>query len=136
MAEPDDEVQAFFDSLSKKVAGKLSGVIRSEAEGLSAKQKARLQSLEQSPDETGHLEESCVAVPGRNDLEYYVQAGGDLTTKAVRAGSDINYDYAEAFELGTVKQPARSFFWSTYRENAEEIHQNIEDAVNDAISNS
>jgi HK97 gp10 family phage protein len=74
-----------------------------------------------------------VVVPGENDLEFLVQAGGDLTTKEVREGSGVDYDYAEAFEFGTARQPARSFFWSTYREMKDDIQDAIDDAVSEAL---
>ncbi|SFJ24407.1 phage protein, HK97 gp10 family [Bradyrhizobium sp. Gha] len=91
-----------------------------------------MQTLEQSP-ETGAMEASCTVAPGANDLEYIVQAGGDMTTKEVRDGSGQPYDYAEAFEFGTSHQPARPFFWPTYQANKDEIHQAIEDAIGEVL---
>jgi len=129
----DDDLESYLNDLPDKIREELSGAIRQQAELLSAAQRERLKQLEQPPEDTGHLEESCVVVPGQNDLEFIVQAGGDLTTKEVREGSGVSYDYAEAFEFGTSKQPARSFFWSTYNEMRDGMQQSIDDAVNEAL---
>jgi len=94
-------------------------------------------------------------VPGKNDLEFLVQAGGDLTTKFYDRGTDyeravvidgssnegvaklpkgegegVGYDYALGFEFGTSKQPARPFFYSTYHA----MKDDMQDAINDAVS--
>lgn len=125
-----DDLEKYLNSLPDALVDQLSGAIREQAERLSAAQRTRLKELEQSPDETGNLEASCVVVEGGNKLEWIVQAGGDLTTTDIREGSGTDYDYAEGFEFGTSKQPARSFFWSAYREMKPEI----EDAINEEIS--
>jgi hypothetical protein len=92
-----------------------------------------LQSLQQPPEETGRLEASCQVVPGENELEWIVQAGGDATTTEVRTGSGEDFDYGEAFEYGTKRQPARSFFWSTYRALHDDMQREINSAVEKAF---
>lgn len=129
----EDELQEYFDGISDDLREQLSGVIRDEAEKLSAAQRARLKELQQSPDETGDLEASCVVVEGANELEWIVQAGGGMTTGDIREGSGMDYDYAEGFEFGTSKQPARPFFWSTYREMKDDIATNIADAASEVL---
>ena len=128
-----DDLEMYLDSLSDKLADQLSDAIREQAERLSAAQRARLQELEQSPDETGNLEASCIVVEGENKLEWIAQAGGDLTTTDIREGSGVEWDRALGFEFGTSKQPARSFFWSTYREMKPEIEDAINEAVNEVL---
>jgi HK97 gp10 family phage protein len=125
-----DDLDDYLNALPDQLTEQLSGAVREQAERLSAAQKEALQSLEQSPDETGDLEESCTVVPGKNDLEFFVQAGGDLTTKDIREGSGVPYDYAVGFEFGTSHQPARPFFYSTY--NA--MKDDMQDALNEAVS--
>jgi HK97 gp10 family phage protein len=125
-----DDLDAFLDALPDKIAEQLSPVIREQAELLSAAQRQALQSLEQAPEETGDLEDSCVVVPGKNELEYLVQAGGELTTKEVRESSGEPYDYAEGFEFGTSHQPARPFFYSTYHA----MRDDMQTAINEAVS--
>jgi hypothetical protein len=126
MSSPDDDVQAWFDGLSKKVQRQLAGVVKREADALSAAQLARLRSLEKPPAETGDLEASCQVLPGVNEAQFVVVAGGEQTTAD-------GYDHALGFEFGTVKQPAQSFFWSTYRERATDARQRIEDAIGEAL---
>lgn len=112
----------------------LADVIRDQAQALSDAQRAALRALQQSPDETGNLEASCVAVPGNGPLEYAVQAGGDLTTREIRKGSDVDYDYAVAFNHGTSRQPAREFFYSTYQARKDEIQKAIDEAAIEVLS--
>lgn len=128
-----DELEKFLNSLPDALADQLSGAIREQAERLSAAQRARLKELEQPPEDTGDLERSCTVIDGANDLEVIVVAGGDLTTKEVREGSGVEYDYALAFEYGTSKQPARSFFNSTYNEMRNDMQDNINDAANEVL---
>ena len=128
-----DDLDAYLDALPDKIADQLSHVIREQAELLSAAQRQALQSLEQAPEETGDLEDSCVVVPGRNELEFLVQAGGELTTKEVREGSGEPYDYAEGFEFGTSHQPARPFFYSTYHAMRDDMQKAINEAIGEIL---
>jgi HK97 gp10 family phage protein len=125
-----DDLDAYLNALPDQITEQLSDVLREQAELLSAAQKQALQSLEQSPEETGGLEESCTVVPGQDELEFIVQAGGDLTTKEVREGSGEPFDYALAFEFGTAHQAARPFFYPTY--NA--MKDDMQEAINEAMS--
>ena len=125
-----DDLDDYLNALPDRLTEQLSHAVREQAELLSAAQRQALQSLEQSPDETGDLEESCTVVPGKDDLEFIVQAGGPLTTKDIREGSGVPYDYAVGFEFGTSHQPARPFFYSTY--NA--MKDDMQDALNEAVS--
>ena len=125
-----DDLTNYLLALPDQLEQQLRDAVWEQAERLSAAQRQALHDLEQSPDETGHLEESCTVLPGSNDLEALVVAGGDLTTREVREGSGIQYDYAQAFEFGTSRQPARPFFYPTY--NA--MKDDIEAALNDAVS--
>lgn len=128
MASPDDDVQSWFDGLSYKVKRELAGKIKDEADGLAAAIKS------EAPRRTGALAESVQVRRTRNTLDFEVTAGGDDTTKEIRAGSGVNYDYALATEFGTVNQAAEPFFYPTYRERQDDIRQNIEDAVAAALS--
>jgi HK97 gp10 family phage protein len=128
-----DDLDDYLNALPDRLTEQLSAVVREQAELLSAAQKQALQSLEQSPDETGDLEESCTVVPGANDLEFIVQAGGDLTTKDIRDGSGVPYDYAVGFEFGTSRQPARPFFYSTYNAMKDDMQDALDEAVSEIL---
>ncbi|MET4217854.1 HK97 gp10 family phage protein [Bradyrhizobium sp. LB14.3] len=127
-----DDLETYLASLPDKLTEHLSDVLREQAFRLSDAQREALRSLEESP-ESGALEASCTVAPGANDLEYIVQAGGDMTTKEVREGSGKPYDYSEAFEYGTSHQPARPFFWPTYRAMKDDIQEAINDAVSEVL---
>ena len=126
-----DEIDDHFDGLFNQIKRDLAPVIREQADLLSQAQRAALQQLEQSPDETGNLEASCKVVLGSHDLEFVVQAGGDATTDEVRAGSGEDFDYGAAFEFGTSHQPARPFFYSTYNEMRADMQRAITEAANE-----
>lgn len=69
-----------------------------------------------APYKTGKLRESVRAErSSKNPLRVIIRAGGPLTTKEVRAGSGVSYDYALGTEWGTQKESARPFFYSTAR---------------------
>ena len=130
-----DDLDDYLQSLPDSIKDEIGHTIKAQAERLSEAQKRALQSLQQPPEETGQLEATCRAVPGENELEWIVQAGGEATTTDIRTGSGTDFDYGEAFEYGTKHQPARSFFWSTYRalrdDMQREINSSIEKALND-----
>ena len=128
-----DDLDGYFDSLADTIRAPLAAVIREQAEELSAAQQSALKALEQAPDETGALEASCVVVDGATNLEVFVQAGGDATTNEIREGSGIDYDHALGFEYGNSRQPARSFFYSTYHERRDQMRGAITDALTEAL---
>jgi hypothetical protein len=128
-----NEIDNYFDGLSDTIRAPLVAVIREQAEELSAAQQSALKALEQSPEETGALEASCVVVPGSSDLEVFVQAGGDATTNEIREGSGTGYDHALGFEFGNSHQPARPFFYSTYHERRDGMHDAITNALTEAL---
>lgn len=127
-----DDLDAYLQSLPDKLTEHLSDVLREQAFRLSDAQREALRALEQSP-ETGALEASCTVAPGSNDLEYIIQAGGDMTTKEVREGSGVEYDYALAFEFGTSRQPARPFFYNTYEAMRDDMQQAIDHAISEVL---
>ncbi|MFK4523691.1 hypothetical protein ABIF90_001672 [Bradyrhizobium japonicum] len=132
MADNDD-LDAYLESLPDKLTERLSDVLREQAFRLSDAQRAALQALEQSP-ETGALEASCTVAAGANELEYFVEAGGNMTTKEVREGSGEPYDYALGFEFGTSRQPARPFFYNTYEAMRDDMQQAINDAISEVLN--
>ena len=129
-----DDFDAYLAELPDKLREHLSEVVHEQAQLLSDAQRQALQALEQAPEETGHLEASCVVVPGENDLEWLVQAGGELTTGDVRGGSGVPYDHALAFEFGNSRQQARPFFYPTYHAMRDQMQEAIDEAVNEVLT--
>lgn len=118
-----DDLDTYLNALPDRITEHLSPVIREQAEDLSGAQQEALRSLQQSPDETGALEDSCVVVRGASDLEFLVQAGGEATMRG-------DHDHALSFEFGTSHQPARPFFFNTY----EAMKDDMQDAISEAVS--
>lgn len=117
----------YLDTLPQRIRAELSGTLQNEAEMLSDAQRQAVESL--AEETSGNLAASCVVVPGRDDLEFIVQAGGDLTTVEVREGSGEPFDTAVAFEFGTDHQHAKPFFWPTYRARKVRMLANLKNAV-------
>jgi HK97 gp10 family phage protein len=127
-ASPDNDVQGWLDGLSFKVKKKLAQTIKEQADGLADAIKAA------APVKSGTLRDSVQVRRGKNSADLVVTAGGDATTKEVRSGSGVAYDYALATEFGTSKEEAEPFFYPTYRERADDIRQAIEGAVDEAVN--
>ena len=128
-----DELQAYLESLPDKVQSDVSDVLQQQARRLSDAQRAALQGQEETPAETGNLEESCRVETRDDPLDVHVVAGGDLTETDVRTGSGEPYDYALGFEFGNSRQAARPFFWSTYRAMKPDIDSAIAEATQKAL---
>ena len=107
MAKEDDEFERQIGQLSFKVKRQLAEAIKKEADRLADAIKAA------APVRTGKLRDSVKVRRTRNELTLYVTAGGDDTTKEVRSGSGVEYDYALATEYGTSKENAQPFFYPT-----------------------
>lgn len=118
-----DDLQSWFTSLPKKLQDELAGTMREIAEGLAGD----IRSAAEQHSLSGETVNSVRVTPGRNETENFVEAGGPLTTKN-------GYDHALAEEFGTQHAPAIPFFYPTYHERRDDIHQAIEDAVSNVIS--
>ncbi len=106
------QFQDLMANLPKKVAEELQDAPFSEGERLADTMR---KVVPQGIDHRRELLESIRVEEGRKPLQVFVKAGGPLTTKEVRKGSGVSYDYALANEFGTQKMRAQPFFWPTYR---------------------
>ncbi len=122
----DDALQTWLKGLSGKLKRELSGKIRAQAQRLSDAQRARYEAQLQPPEDSGKGRASFRVTDGKDEVSFTVRAGGDTTTVK-------GYDHMVGFEFGTQKQPARPYFYNTYREMAQDIHDEIEQAVGEAI---
>jgi HK97 gp10 family phage protein len=52
---------------------------------------------------------------GGDRIGVAIRAGGQATTKPVRNGADVTYDYAMAQEFGTEDMAPNPFFYGPYR---------------------
>jgi hypothetical protein len=128
-----DDLDDYLQSLPDKIADEIGDAIEAQAERLSDAQKQALRSLEEAPADSGDLEASCRVEKGENSLEYVVKAGGELTTKEVREGSGVGFDYALSFEYGNRHQNAKPFFWPTYNVLRDDMQNKINDAIGKAL---
>lgn len=123
----DDDVQSWFDDMPDKVRNGMSSKLLDSANKLASAIK------EAAPKKTGALKES-VQVRKDSNGTFWVTAGGDLTTREVRRGSGVPYDYAMATEFGTRKESAEPFFFNTIRRVAPELQSDIENQINEALN--
>ncbi|MBS9475538.1 HK97 gp10 family phage protein [Ancylobacter sp. VKM B-3255] len=86
-----------------------------------------------APVDDGTLRASIRREPGDHDLEVRVEAGGEATTREVRRGSGVDYDYALAVEYGTIDTPAQPFFWPAYRLSSKRIKSRAKRAISKAV---
>ncbi|MBR0881847.1 HK97 gp10 family phage protein [Bradyrhizobium japonicum] len=128
MSEPDDELQSWFSGLSYKLKRELAGKLKEQADELASAIKA------EAPVVSGTLRDSVKVRRRRNELELEVVAGGETTSKEIRAGAGVDYDYALAIEYGTTERPAEPFFYNTARKLMPDIQENIEQAVADVLA--
>lgn len=77
----------------------------------------------------GALKESVRVETGGTGDRFYVKAGGEKTTRPVRAGASATYDYALANEFGNDRMPAQPFFFPPYRVRRAKIRKNIAEAA-------
>lgn len=131
------------------MAAKIEGLdrLKRRLARLPAKMKAEVKvSLEQSADELvamqkrlvpidqGDLRDSIRKEEGRHELSVTVTAGGPATTRRVRKGADVSYDYALGQEFGTTDMPAQPFFFPAYRALRRRIRGRTSRAVRKAVS--
>lgn len=105
-------------SLQRKLAAipnATKAEVKKVLEVSAAEMVALAKSLAAANVDSGDLQLSIRQEPGANDLAIVVRAGGEMTTREVRAGSGVEYDYAFANEHGTVEMPEQPFFWPSYR---------------------
>lgn len=106
-----DELRRKLAALGPATKAEVRKVIETSANEMVALAK----SLAALNVDSGDLQMSIRSQPGRHDLAIEVRAGGELTTREVRKGSGVEYDYALANEHGTVDMPEQPFFWPSYR---------------------
>ena len=126
-------VQQFQDlmaNLPKAVAAELKDVPNSQGQVLA---NAMRSAVPRGVDGRNELLESIRVEEGKRPLQVFVKAGGRLTTRQVRKGSGVDYDYALANEFGTQKMNAQPFFWPTYRLMKKRIRSAISRRARKAI---
>lgn len=124
------QFQQLLESVPKAVADELKGTVREAGVELA---RAMRPAVPRGVDGRNELVESIRVEPGRHPLQVRVKAGGPLTTKEVRKGSGVSYDYANANEFGTEKMRAQPFFWPTYRLKKRPLRSKIQRRMRKAI---
>jgi HK97 gp10 family phage protein len=105
-----------LDALKRKLAA-LPRETKREIRGVLEKSATEMVVLAKglAPVDDGNLQMSIRQQPGRHELAVEVRAGGEMTTREVRAGSGVDYDYSIAVEFGTSDTAEQPFFWPSYR---------------------
>lgn len=86
-----------------------------------------------APEKDGDLIASIDVEQGRHELARAVVAGGERTTRPVRKGADVSYDYAFAQELGTKDMPANPFFYPARRMLDKKIKRSLRSSVSRSV---
>lgn len=88
-----------------------------------------------APTKSGALAGSIRIETEEANLRVFLKAGGAATTREVRKGSGVSFDYARAQEFGTSDQPAQPFFWPSYRLLKKRVRSRAVRAIGKALKN-
>lgn len=119
----------------KRRLERIPASVRSEAFGVLVSKVQQLANAikQTAPEEDGALKASVRQTIDPSRLMVTVRAGGPSTTRPVRNGATVLYDYALGQEFGTEKMPANPFFWPTYRTFRKPIRAATKRAITKAI---
>jgi len=126
-----DQFEQLMRNIPKAVAEELVGTMTAAATQLAGAMKS---AVPHGVDGRNELTESIQQRPGSHPLQVKVTAGGELTTRSVRRGASVTYDYALANEYGTRKMTAQPFFWPTYRLLKRRIRAQVQRGMKKGIS--
>jgi HK97 gp10 family phage protein len=124
-------------ALRKKLAA-IPALARSELQAemnIAAAEIVALQkALAASNVDSGSLQMSIRMEPfSRGGVGVLIKAGGPLTTRPVRAGQSVMYDYAMANELGTQEMLAQPFFYPAARRKKRAVNRRSAKALRKAV---
>lgn len=122
-------LQALINNIAQEVIDSVNDVLAKEANKIVRDMRAAV------PKKTGTLMSTIRAerFTGRNSIGVRIKAGGPATTKPVRQGSGVAYDYSRAVEFGTHHAGAHPFFFSTYRADKDAAKQAVRASVKQAV---
>lgn len=115
-----DDLRKTLNAMPKYVRDEIDKKVRKGADELVKEMKAK------APVKTGALRDSIRVEPGKQPLIYVVKAGGEATTKPVRAGVNATYDYSLALEFGAFGTPQQAYFWPSYRGLSKRVKRRID----------
>lgn len=104
-----DRILRKLDRLGKEPVEKMRAALQVSALEVVAAQKSV------APVDDGDLRDSIRTEPGTHPLQILVTAGGEATTRPVRNGTDVDYDYSLGVEFGTSDQDGQPFFYGPFR---------------------
>lgn len=124
--------------LKKKLAA-LPKAVKSEVQAelnIAAGEVVAAQKALAAPNvDSGSLQMSIRFTPfSRGGIGVIFEAGGPLTTREVREGSGVDYDYALANELGTQDMLAQPFFYSGFRRKRASIRRRASKGLRKAVA--
>jgi HK97 gp10 family phage protein len=125
MGESNAGFHRAIRNIPKVMRPKAARAVEAQARRLAAE----MQKAASAHSKSGKTVASIRAERGSSDTQWIVKAGGPLTTKEVRAGSGVSYDYVRAVEFGTSDTDAIPFFWSTYRRLKGSMRKEINDGM-------
>lgn len=125
-----EQFKQLMAAVPKEVRKELAGGVHEAGQMLVAGMK---QAVPTGIDGRHELLESIRMEEGRHLMEVAVRAGGPLTTREVREGAGVFYDYALANEFGTQEMNAQPFFWPVYRLFKKKIRSLIKRRANKAM---
>jgi HK97 gp10 family phage protein len=122
-------LQALVDSIAREVVDSVNDVLANEANKMVRDMRAAV------PKKSGTLMSSIRAerITGNKSIGVRIVAGGPTTTKPIRHGSGVAFDYSRAIEFGTHRAGAHPFFFTTYRADKDAAKNNIKAGMKRAV---
>ena len=120
------QVRKFLESLPAGIRQRIQDELEAQAAIVARSMLLKV------PRRSGNLQRS-IRVEQVSPLRVAVKAGGPLTTKPVRKGASVEYDYALAVEYGTQEQAAEPFFWKSWREKRRRVRAAIKRRVRQEV---
>jgi len=122
-----------FRALTKRLQGEVVEAAQDALEAQGDRLVGVIRAAISPHSKTGHLADSVRKLPAKRPLQVRVGAGGPLTTREVRHGSGVSYDYANAEEFGTQDEPAKPFFFPSYRLMKKDMRSAVRKAIAQAV---
>src|SRR4051794_2464926 len=90
-------LQKLIDNIAQEVVDSVNDVLATEANKMVREMRTNVAKQSGTLMGTIHAER----ISGRSSIGVRIRAGGLATTKPVRSGSGVAYDYSRAIEFGT-----------------------------------
>lgn len=116
-----------FDAIPKAARKPIAAALDKGADEMTARMRYLV------PEDEGDLKRS-IRKTRIGDVAVRIEAGGEATTRPVREGASVEYDYALGQEYGTAEMAAQPFFWPSVNTLKKRVRRRVDRAIGKAVS--